>query len=64
MSLARMEYFKDVLRDVAEAMGGEEKMLDAPEVAAALVLSDAINGHRKALLDVSEALRVAGRSVG
>lgn len=60
MSLARMEYFKDVLRDVTEAMGGENKMLDAPEVAAALVLSDALNGLRKAVLDLSESTRHRG----
>ena len=60
MSLARMEYFKDVLRDVTEAMGGEDKMLDAPEVAAALVMSDALNGLRKAVLDLSESTRQRG----
>lgn len=62
MSLARMEYFKDLLRDAVEAVGGEDKMLEVPEVVAALILTDAINGHRKALLDISEAIRVARRS--
>ena len=62
MSLARMEYFKDLLRDAVEAVGGEDKMLKVPEVVAALILADAINGHRKALLDISEAIRVARRS--
>lgn len=61
MSLARMEYFKDVLRDVQDALGGEDKMLDAPEIAAALILSDAVNGHRKSVLDLAEAVRVATR---
>lgn len=62
MSLARMEYFKDLLRDASDAVGGEERMLEVPEVVAALILTDAINGHRKALLDISEAIRVARRS--
>ena len=62
MSLARMEYFKDLLRDASDAVGGQDKMLEVPEVVAALILTDAINGHRKALLDISEAIRVARRS--
>lgn len=61
MSKARMEYFEDLLRDVTDAMGGEDKLLEAPEVAAALILTDSINGHRKSVLDLAEAVRVAGR---
>lgn len=56
-----MEYFKDLLRDATDAMGGEDKLLEAPEVAAALILTDSINGHRKSVLDLAEAVRVAGR---
>lgn len=56
-----MEYFEDLLRDVTDAMGGEDKLLEAPEVAAALILTDSINGHRKSVLDLAEAVRVAGR---
>lgn len=61
MSLARMEYFKDLLRDAADAVGGEDKMVEVPEVVAALILTDAINGHRKSVLDLAEAVRVASR---
>lgn len=62
MSLARMEYFKDLLRDAVEAVGGEDRMLEVPEVVAALVLTDAVNGHRKSVLELAEAVRVLGRA--
>lgn len=64
MSLARMEYFKDLLRDAVEAVGGEDRMLEVPEVVAALIVTDAVNGHRKAVLDVAEAVRASSRRVG
>lgn len=61
MSLARMEYFKDLLRDAVEAVGGEERMLEVPEVVAALIVTDAVNGHRKAVLELTEAVRASSR---
>jgi hypothetical protein len=50
MSQQRLDYFSDVLADA-------QKTTSEPEIAAALVLSDAINGLRKAVLDVSENVR-------
>lgn len=53
MSLQRAEYFRDLYQDAVQAS-------DDPTVIAAFVLSDSLNGLRKALLDVScsvEALR-------
>lgn len=63
MSLARMEYFKDLLRDAVEAVGGEDRMLEVPEIVAALIVTDAVNGHRKSVLEVAESVRVVARSL-
>jgi hypothetical protein len=55
MSLQRVEYFKDLYQDASQVS-------DHPQVIAACVLSDSLNGLRKALLDIScsiEALKPA-----
>jgi hypothetical protein len=52
MSIQRAEYFKDLVSDA-------ETVSLKPEVVAALVVSDSLNGVRKALLDISESIRVA-----
>ena len=52
MSIQRAEYFKDLVSDA-------ETVSLKPEVVAALVVSDSLNGVRKALLDVSESIRAA-----
>ena len=50
MANARSEYFHDLLDDV-------ENLNDNPEIISALILNDALNGCRKALLDIAEANR-------
>jgi hypothetical protein len=50
MSLQRAEYFKDVAQDALS-------ISQDPEVIAAFVLSDSLNGLRKALLEISENIR-------
>jgi len=50
VSIQRSEYFKDLVLD-AETASQE------PEVVAALVTSDALNGIRKSVLDLAEAIR-------
>ncbi len=52
MSIQRAEYFKDLVSDA-------ETVSLKPEVVAALVVSDSLNGVRKALLDISESIRAA-----
>ena len=52
MSIQRAEYFKDLVSDA-------ETVSLKPEVVAALVVSDSLNGVRKALLDVSESIGAA-----
>lgn len=49
MSLQRVDYFKDLFQDAAQVS-------DQPQIIAALVLSDSLNGCRKALLDISCAI--------
>jgi len=51
MSQQRTDYFRDLAQD-AESISQE------PQIVAALVLSDSLNGLRKALLDMSENVRV------
>lgn len=46
MSLQRVEYFKDLHQDAAQVS-------DDPIVISAFVLSDSLNGLRKAVLDIS-----------
>lgn len=60
---SRSEYFGHVLDDALEAAGLAPEALDgkgpdqlAP-VLAALILSDSLNGLRKALLELAEATR-------
>lgn len=63
MSAQRIEYFCDLLADVQAAVeeaGVREQ--DQGLVLAALIESDAANGLRKALLDLAEATRRAGRA--
>ena len=55
MSQQRTEYFRDLAQD-AESISQE------PQVIAALVLSDSLNGLRKALLDMSENVRVSSEA--
>jgi len=61
---SRQQYFIDLLRDCDEAAeqfhGGmnEEQHL---QVMTALILSDSLNGVRRALLDVADAVRTGGR---
>lgn len=52
MSIQRSEYFKDVVADAKTAS-------QEPEVIAALVTSDALNGIRKSVLDLADAIRTA-----
>ena len=52
MSIQRSEYFKDVVADAETAS-------PAPEVIAALITSDALNGIRKSMLDLADAIRTA-----
>ncbi len=63
MSLQRIEYFRDLLADACAAL--EETGVEPQDhalVLAALIESDAANGIRKALLDLTEATRKAGRA--
>lgn len=65
MSLQRQEYFEDLINDamvVLERRWPEHDVADQPEVVAALIVSDALNGMRKSMLDLSEAVRSAGRT--
>ncbi len=65
MSLQRQEYFEDLINDalvVLERRWPEHDVADQPEVVAALIVSDALNGMRKSLLDLSEAVRSVGRT--
>lgn len=63
VSLQRTEYFEDLLEDAriaaADVPPGESQQI--VQLMAALVMSDALNGIRKALLDLAEATRKAGR---
>lgn len=62
MSLQRTEYFEDLLDDArtaVEQVGANPQ--EAAMLMAALISSDALNGIRKALLEVAEATRRAGR---
>lgn len=62
----RTEYFEHVLDDALHAAGLTLESLegkspgDLAPVLAALILSDSLNGLRKALLDLSEATRRRG----
>lgn len=51
MSQQRTEYFEDLVTDA-------QNVSREPQIVAALVLSDSINGLRKAALDISESVRV------
>jgi len=65
VSLQRQEYFEDLVNDalvVLERRWPEHDVADQPEVVAALIVSDALNGMRKSLLDLSEAVRSVGRT--
>jgi len=65
VSLQRQEYFEDLINDalvVLERRWPEHDVADQPEVVAALIVSDALNGMRKSLLDLSEAVRSVGRT--
>jgi hypothetical protein len=55
MSLQRTDYFRDLAQD-AESISQE------PQIIAALVLSDSLNGLRKALLDISENVRISSEA--
>jgi hypothetical protein len=50
MSIQRSEYFKDLVADAKTVS------ID-PEIVAALVTSDALNGIRKSVLDLADAIR-------
>ena len=54
MSLQRVEYWVDLVNDA-------QQISEDPEVVAALVLADSFNGLRKALLDLSEAVKHSSR---
>jgi hypothetical protein len=65
VSLQRQEYFEDLINDamvVLERRWPEHDVADQPEVVAALIVSDALNGMRKSMLDLSEAVRSVGRT--
>jgi len=65
VSLQRQEYFEDLVNDalvVLERRWPEHDVADQPEVVAALIVSDALNGMRKSMLDLSEAVRSVGRT--
>jgi hypothetical protein len=65
VSLQRQEYFEDLVNDalvVLERRWPEHDVVDQPEVVAALIVSDALNGMRKSMLDLSEAVRSVGRT--
>ena len=49
MSISRAEYFKDLIEDCKIAVDGLPDE-DKPILIAALILSDSLNGLRKALL--------------
>ena len=57
MANARSEYFHDLLDDV-------ENLNDNPEIISALILNDALNGCRKALLDIAETNRLIANELG
>ncbi len=50
MSLQRVEYLKDLMQDARTASND-------PQIISAIILSDALNGVRKGLLDISNGLR-------
>lgn len=47
---ARREYLEDLLQDCYEAVEGKVPEEQKPVVVAALILSDSLNGLRKAML--------------
>lgn len=59
MSASRIEYFVDLVDDAVYATRDLDPEIK-PQAIAALIQSDAMNGLRKALLDVAEAVRRTG----
>jgi hypothetical protein len=49
MSLQRVDYLKDLIEDA-------RRVSDDPQIISAIILSDALNGVRKGLLDIGSSL--------
>lgn len=64
---SRQFYFVDLLKDCKDALdeSGLSRQITTPEALAqfytALILSDSLNGLRRAVLDVADATRNGGR---
>lgn len=61
---SRQQYFIDLLKDCDDAAEEFHGGLDAEQqlrLITALILSDSLNGVRRALLDVADAVRTGGR---
>jgi hypothetical protein len=57
MAIARSEYLRDLLEDA-------QIVSNNPEIISALILNDALNGIRKAMLDIAESNRSIANELG
>ena len=57
MAIARSEYLRDLYEDA-------QVVTNNPEIISALILNDALNGCRKALLDIAETNRLSANELG
>ena len=57
MAIARSEYLRDLLEDA-------QIVSNNPEIISALILNDALNGIRKAVLDIAESNRSIANELG
>ena len=57
MAIARTEYLRDLLEDA-------QIVSNNPEIISALILNDALNGIRKAMLDIAESNRSIANELG
>ena len=57
MAIARSEYLRDLLEDA-------QIVSNNPEIVSALILNDALNGIRKAMLDIAESNRSIANELG
>jgi hypothetical protein len=57
MAIARSEYLRDLFEDA-------QIVSNNPEIISALILNDALNGIRKAVLDIAESNRSIANELG
>lgn len=57
MAIARSEYLRDLYEDA-------QVVSTNPEIISALILNDALNGIRKAMLDIAETNRLIAHELG